>query len=150
MRVQNTVRVVLVAILLAGLGTGCKKKVAVASPPPPAPVQEAPPPPEAPTASLTAEPSTVEAGQRVTLKWSSTNATGATISGIGVVAVAGRQDVRPEKSTTYELVAKGPGGSATASVTVSVMAPLPPIVPPPPPTRSLEDRIASDLSDAYF
>ena len=58
----------------------------------------------------------------------------------------------PAKSTTYELVAKGPGGSAIASATVNVMAPMPPIIPPPAPvaSKSLEDRIASELSDVYF
>ncbi|HLK65232.1 MAG TPA: OmpA family protein [Bryobacteraceae bacterium] len=137
---------------MIGLTSGCRKKVAVAPPAPPS-AQEVPPPaPKAPAASITAEPSTVEAGQAVTLKWSSTDATEAAISGIGSVAVEGRQQVRPENATTYELVAQGPGGSATASVTVNVMAPPPPIILPPAPvaSKSLEDRIAWELSDVYF
>jgi len=134
-----------------GLTSGCKKKVAVAPPAPP-PAQEIPPPtPKSPAATITAEPSMVEPGQPVTLKWCSTDATEATISGLGSVAVEGRQEVRPAKATTYKLVAKGPGGSATASVTVNVMAPPPPIIPPAPvASKSLEDRIASELSDVYF
>jgi peptidoglycan-associated lipoprotein len=152
MRVRCNITLLLVGISLIGLTTGCKKKVAVAPPAPP-PAQEAPPPaPKAPAASITAEPSMVEAGQPVTLKWSSTDATEATISGLGSVAVDGRQEVRPAKATSYELVAKGSGGSATASVTVNVMAPPPQIIPPPAPvpSKSLEDRIASELSDVYF
>ena len=152
MRMRCDLAVLLLGVSLIGLTSGCKKKVAVAPPPPPA-VQEAPPPaPKAPSASITAEPSVVEPGQQVTVKWSSTNATEATISGLGSVAVEGSQEVRPARATTYELVAKGPGGSATASVTVSVMAPPPPINPPPPPvaSKSLEDRIVSELSDVYF
>ena len=102
-------------------------------------------------ASITAEPSMVEAGQPVTLKWSSTDATRSDDLRLGTVAVEGRREVRPENATTYELVAKGPGGSATASVTVTVMAPPPPLIPPAPvASKSLEDRIASELSDVYF
>ena len=152
MRFRCKTTLLLVGMSLLGLTTGCKKKVAVAPPAPP-PAQEAPrPAPKAPAATITAEPSMVEAGQPVTLKWSSTDATEATITGLGTVAVEGRQEVRPEKSTTYELVAKGPGGSVTASVTVNVMATPPPIIPPPAPvaSKSLEDRIASELSDVYF
>lgn len=52
---------ILGVILLAG---ACHKKQ-VATPPPPPP----PPPPPAPTVTLTAEPSTIEKGQSVTLSW---------------------------------------------------------------------------------
>jgi len=152
MRIRRNITVLLLGVSLIGLTSGCKKKVVVATPAPP-PVQEIPiPAPEAPAASITAEPSMVEAGQPVILMWSSANATEATISGLGSVAVEGRQEVRPEKATTYELVATGPGGSVTASVTVNIMAPPPPIIPPPAAvaSKSLEDRIASDISDVYF
>jgi peptidoglycan-associated lipoprotein len=151
MRLKHRLPLIIIGISLVVLAAGCKKKVAVAPPAPPPPVQEAPPPaPAAPTASLSAEPSTIEAGQPVTLAWSSTDATGAVISGIGEVAFEGKQEVRPEKTTTYELVVKGPGGSTTTSATVSVMAPPPPVIVPAPLSKSLEDRIASELSDAYF
>jgi len=152
MRIRCDITVLLLGVSLMGLTSGCKKKVAVAPLAPP-PVQEIPPPaPKAPAATITAEPSMVEPGQPVTLMWFSTDATEVTISGLGSVAVEGRQEVRPAKATMYELVAKGPGGSATASVTVNVMAPPPPIIPPPAPvaSKSLEDRIATELSDVYF
>ena len=152
MRIRYDVTFLLLGLSLIGFTAGCKKKTAVAPPAPP-PSQEAPlPAPPAPTASITVEPSVVEAGQAAMLKWSSTDATAVTVSGLGSVAVEGRQEVRPAKATTYELIAKGPGGSATASVTVSVMAPPPPIIPPPAPaaSKTLEERIASELSDVYF
>jgi len=152
MRVRSNMTLVLVGVCLIGLSTGCKKKVAVA-PPPPAPVQEAPPPaPQPPTASITADPAMVETGQAVTLKWSTSNATTVTISGLGEVTAEGNQEVHPRTAITYELVAKGPGGSATVSATVDVITPPPPIGPPSPPvvTKSLQERITSELSDVYF
>jgi peptidoglycan-associated lipoprotein len=115
-------------------------------------VQEAaPPPPSLPTASLTAEPATIESGQAVTLQWSTTDATAATISSLGTVAVEGKRQVRPEKSITYELVATGAGGTVTASATVTVVRAPPPVVAPPPaPRRSLSDRVEAELGDVYF
>ena len=152
MRVRCDITVLLLGISLIGLTTGCSKKVALAPPAPPPPLQEAPrPTPPGPTASITVEPPVIEAGQAVTLKWSTTNATEVTITAVGAVAVDGKQEVRPAKSTTYELVANGPGGSAAVSASVSVMAPPPPILPPPPVTsKSLQDRVETELGDIYF
>ena len=122
MRIRRNITVLLLGVSLIGLTSGCKKKVVVATPAPPS-VQEIPiPAPEAPAASITAEPSMVEAGQPVTLMWSSANATEATISGLGSVAVEGRQEVRPEKATTYELVATGPGGSGACNIDIACVA----------------------------
>src|SRR5271157_4872619 len=98
----------------------CAKK---AAPPPP------PPPPSmtAPTASLSANPNTLDQGQSTTLSWQTTNATSVSIDGIGPVDPSGSRQVTPAESTTYHLVAKGPGGTqdATARVTVNA-APAPP------------------------
>jgi peptidoglycan-associated lipoprotein len=150
MRIRSSAAGFLLITLIAGTIAGCKKKVVVTPPAPPAVQEPAPPAPSVPTATFTAEPAVVEPGQAVTLKWSSTNASEAKISGVGVVAPEGNREVRPEKSTSYELVVTGPGGSAAASATVTVMPPLPPPAAPPiEVTRSLEDRI-SELSDAYF
>src|SRR5208337_2180053 len=82
----------------------CAKKVA---PPPP------PPPPEAtaPTASLSANPNTINAGQSTTLSWQTTNATDVSIDTIGPVDTSGSRQVSPADSTTYRLIAKGPGGT---------------------------------------
>ena len=69
MQVRWKVTLLVAGVCLVGLSTGCNKKIAVAPPPPPPVVQEAPaPPPQLPTASITAEPGTVEPGQAVTLK----------------------------------------------------------------------------------
>lgn len=142
----------LAGVVLVTLTTGCKKRVAVA-PPAPTPVQEVKAPtPKSPFASITAEPSKVEPGQAVTLKWIATDATEVAISELGLVAVEGKQDVRPVKSTTYELVAKGPGGAVMAYATVEVVAapPLIMIEPPPLDTRSLQQRLEAEVADLYF
>jgi peptidoglycan-associated lipoprotein len=61
--------------------------------------------------------------------------------------------VSPSDSTTYTLTATGAGGTTTASTTVSVSSPPPPPPPPAPataPAKSLEERVTSELQDAYF
>src|SRR5512141_1919566 len=129
----------LATIMLLG---ACKKKVA---PPPPPP----PPPPAAPTASLTANPNTVDKGGSTTLTWQTSNATDVSIDGIGAVQANGSQSVSPTDSTTYHLTAKGSGGTqeATARLTVTQAPP-----PPPPPTPSVtdEDLFAQNIKDVYF
>src|SRR5713226_5173567 len=106
------------AIMMLG---ACKKKVA---PPPPPP----PPPPAAPTASLTANPNSIEKGQSTTLTWQTTNATDVSIDNIGAVQPNGSQQLTPSDSTTYHLTAKGPGGTQEATARVTVTA-LPPAAP---------------------
>jgi peptidoglycan-associated lipoprotein len=81
---------ILSAMLLIG---ACKKKVA---PPPPPP----PPAPSAPTASLSANPNTVDKGQATTLTWQTTNATDVSIDGIGPVEMSGSRSVTPTASLT--------------------------------------------------
>jgi peptidoglycan-associated lipoprotein len=79
-----------------------------------------------PTISLSANPATVDKGVCSTLSWTSTDATTASIdSGVGNVAASGNRDVCPPSTTTYTITAKGPGGSATDSVTVNVTSPAP-------------------------
>jgi len=130
--------VVLGAIMVLG---ACKKKVA---PPPPPP----PPAPSAPTASLTANPNTVDKGQSVSLTWQTTNATDVSIDGIGAVQANGSQQVTPTDSTTYRLTAKGPGGTQDATARVTVNAPQ---APPPPATNLTEEELFSqNAKDIYF
>lgn len=139
---------VLVGILGVVLLAGCAKKK-VAAPPPPPP----PPPPPAPTVTLTAEPSTVEKGQSVTLSWSSENATDLDLQpGVGKVQASGSSGVTPPDSTTYTLTATGPGGSNSATARVTVTVPPPPPPPPPPPkTEVSEDELfGAQVKDAYF
>jgi peptidoglycan-associated lipoprotein len=134
----TTLILVLAAVMMLG---ACKKKVA---PPPPPP----PPPPPAPTASLSANPNTVEKGQAVTLTWQTTNATDVSIDGVGAVQPSGTQQVTPADSTTYHLVAKGSGGTQEATARVTVTAP-----PPPPATTSSlteSELFSQNVKDVYF
>jgi peptidoglycan-associated lipoprotein len=122
--------------------SSCGKKKVEAPPPPP------PPPPAAPTASLSANPSTVQKGQPTTLTWSTENATDVTIEGIGAVQPSGSQSVTPADSTTYRLVAKGAGGTQEATARITVTQPPPP--PPPPPSASEEELFSQNVKDIFF
>jgi peptidoglycan-associated lipoprotein len=133
-----TLTVTLAAILLLG---GCHKK----TPPPPPP---APPPPAAPTASLTANPNTIEKGQSTNLSWETSNATDISIDNVGAVQATGSQQVTPTDSTTYTLTAKGAGGTKTATARVTVTTPPPP--PAPAATPSEEELFGQNVQDVYF
>lgn len=126
------------AVMMLG---ACKKKVA---PPPPPP----PPPPAAPTASISANPATIDKGASTTLTWQTTNATDVSIDGIGAVQPNGSQSVNPTESTTYTLTAKGAGGTQSATTRVTVNQP-----PPPPPAATgptEEELFAQNVKDIYF
>jgi peptidoglycan-associated lipoprotein len=128
----------LAAIMLLG---ACKKKV---TPPPPPP----PPPPAAPTASLSANPNTIEKGQSTTLTWQTTNATDVTL-GPNKVEPNGSASVSPTDSTTFHLTAKGPGGTQDATARVTVTTPPP---PPPPPQQQATDQelFNQNVKDVFF
>jgi peptidoglycan-associated lipoprotein len=132
--------VTLGALLVLG---ACKKKQAPPPPPPP------PPPPAAPTASISVNPSSIQAGQSASLTWQTTNATDVSIDGIGAVQANGSQTVSPSDSTTYHLVAKGAGGTQEATARLTVTQPPPP-PPPPPPTVTDEDLFNQNIKDVYF
>jgi hypothetical protein len=71
--------------------------------------------------SFTAEPSSIQPGQTVTLKWAAVNADRITIDqGVGVVATRGTQTVTPQTTTIYTLRAVGRGGADAQSITVTV------------------------------
>ena len=94
------------------------KPVVVAEKPAPAPVAPAPAPA---SVSVSASPSTVQQGQCATLSWSSSNATSVTIDqGVGSVDANGSKRVCPDHTTQYGVTASGPGGSRSASTTVTV------------------------------
>src|SRR6266851_5342492 len=113
-------RALLVAGLLATIFTaGCKKKP-VPAPPPPAPAPAAPAPAQ-PTVTLSADPASIDRGGSSTLSWSSTNATQLSIApGVGTVNAEGSAKVTPSDSATYTITASGPGGSASATASVTV------------------------------
>lgn len=77
--------------------------------------------------SFTASPSAIIQGQSSTLSWTTSNATSASIGGIGAVDVDGSTTVNPQFTTTYTLTANGLGNQTTTrNVTVTVY--IPPIV----------------------
>jgi hypothetical protein len=73
-----------------------------------------------PTAQISSSAGQIACGGSSRLTWSSTDAAGAQISGLGDVAASGEREVQPKDTTTYTLTATGPGGNATANTTVNV------------------------------
>jgi peptidoglycan-associated lipoprotein len=154
---KRKISIICIAVSMLLLADGCKKKVPPPPPPPP-PVQApapAPPPPAAPAiAQFTAEPSSIQRGESSVLRWEVTGSVSnvAINQGVGTVQATGNTRVSPASSTTYVLTATGPGGSNTASATVSVVTPPPPPPPPPPPApqATMEQRLSSDVQDAFF
>jgi hypothetical protein len=74
----------------------------------------------APTASLSANPTSIVSGSSATLTWSSTNATSCTGTGFSTNAVSGSASVSPTVTTNYSVSCTGTGGTVSASVTVAV------------------------------
>lgn len=76
-----------------------------------------------PTLILTANPSSIAAGQVSQLSWTSTNAATCSASGgwSGAKTTAGNQFVQPAITTTYTLTCTGPGGQVTRQATVTVL-----------------------------
>jgi peptidoglycan-associated lipoprotein len=124
---------------------GCKKKN-VPPPPPPAP------PAAAPKATLSVNPESIQRGQTAKLTWSTTDATGVSIDGIGAVEPNGSKEIAPTVSTTYRLTAQGPGGStdATARLTIVEPPPPPPATVTAPPTPADDALFAQSVKDIYF
>ena len=78
------------------------------------------------TASLVADPFQIEAGEAVTLRWTTSGATSATLDPGGETIAAaelaaGSKTVRPRATTTYLLTADGDAGTASALATVSTV-----------------------------
>ena len=149
-------------VAVALFTAGCGKHTPLPPPPPPAPntgggTSNSGGPsltPGRPIATLTAEPTRIEAGETSYLSWTTTNANDVSINnGIGTVAATGRQAVNPITTTTYTLTANGANGSTTAVATVTITSPPPPPteeIRRPNPTGTLESRVQADLKDAFF
>lgn len=73
-----------------------------------------------PVARLSAATEQIHCGQSSVLNWSSEDAGRLEISQIGEVKESGTESVQPKQTTTYELIAAGPGGTARSSATVAV------------------------------
>lgn len=132
--VNSTVALILVA--------GCAKK------PAPTPVAP-PPPPPSPTASISANPSTVEKGGSTQVTWRTENANDVSIEGLGAVEPNGSKTVTPAQSTSYRLLAKGPGGQQDAVARVTVSEPVAPVAEVAP-SLSDEQWWAQNVQDVYF
>ncbi len=80
--------------------------------------------PTAPTITyFSANPPAVVAGQQAFLSWSSTGGTSASIDqGVGYVPTSGSTTITPVIGVPYTLTVTGPGGSASASVTISAVS----------------------------
>lgn len=139
------VRVLLISFsALALFVAGCHKKV-VAPPTPPPP----PPPAAKPTASLSADRTTINKGESVKLSWTTTDATNVSIAPeVGAVTPQGSTTVTPSASTTYTLTAAGAGGTADATAHITVSAPPPP--PPPAKVATFDELFLKEVRDAYF
>jgi peptidoglycan-associated lipoprotein len=136
--------VALLAIMVAV--SGCKKKMAPLGPNDTAPPTSNSAP--TPVAQLTATPSVVSAGDQVQLSWRTTDATTVSIDGIGDVPTSGVKTVTPTATTKYHLVARGEGGSADATATVTVNAP--PAVSVPTTSMSAEDEFKANVQDIFY
>src|SRR3989338_6635245 len=76
-------------------------------------------PQQAPSCTISANPSSVQYGGSSTLTWNSTNATSANLTGVGSVATNGSHSVvNIYGTTTYTLNVTRPGGSTDCQTTV--------------------------------
>jgi peptidoglycan-associated lipoprotein len=90
----------------------------------------------------------ISAGDQAQLTWHTVDATSVSIDGIGDVPTSGVKSVTPTQTTTYHLVARGSGGTADASATVTVNAP--PAVQVPTNTMSAEEEFKANVQDIFF
>jgi peptidoglycan-associated lipoprotein len=102
----------------------------------------------APAAQITATPAVISAGDQVVLSWRTADATTISIDGIGDVPSSGVRTVTPTSSTSYHLVATGPGGTTDATARVTVNSA--PAVMVPSSSMSLEEEFKSQVQDAFF
>jgi outer membrane protein OmpA-like peptidoglycan-associated protein len=73
-----------------------------------------------PTAQLSTTTAQLNCGDASQLNWTSSDAARVEITPVGPVANSGQQSIQPTQTTTYNLTATGPGGTATSSATVNV------------------------------
>ncbi|MGA2572016.1 MAG: peptidoglycan-associated lipoprotein Pal [Terracidiphilus sp.] len=144
MKFRNSLSAATLLLIALTAISGCSKK-----PQPLPPAQEtAPTAAPAPTAQLTATPTVISAGDQVQLSWRTTDATTIYIEGIGDLPSVGVKTVLPAQSTTYHLVARGEGGSADATASVTVNAP--PAISVPATTVSEADEFNARVQPIFF
>ena len=90
--------------------------------------------------TFTRDDATIERGESTRIRWTTSNATGVTLNG-AAVNQDGSMLVSPTADTDYELIANGPGGPVSQTITVEVTEP-----PPPPTDPEVVSFAASDTS----
>ena len=139
-----------VAVTAMATLSGCHKKASGVNPASLGPTTDTTA--AAPTATISADPLSIDLGQSVVLNWRTSNATSVSIDGIGQVPVNGTQTVSPSNSTNFHLVAKNDGGSTEANVRVTVRVAAAPSAP----TGETAGDMGSDAAfhaavpDAFF
>jgi peptidoglycan-associated lipoprotein len=134
------------AVAASLLVTACNKKPLTTTDR--TPVTAAAPPPR-PTITFQADPTSIAKGETSTLSWSTTNATQVTIAPeVGTVTAEGSTKVTPADSVTYTLSASGPGGSADASVRITIAEAA--NNEPTNEDRNLDRIFGTNVKDAYF
>ncbi|MEJ2211044.1 MAG: CARDB domain-containing protein [Anaerolineae bacterium] len=118
------------------------------------PLPTVPPPPQ--IEYFQASPASITAGDCTTLQWGQVNfATQASIQpDLGGIATPGSQQVCPRETTGYTLTAIGPGGTTTATTTVTVVGGLPDLridsisFEPSPPVQGQETVVRITIRNA--
>jgi len=110
---MRKILLLMLPIVLLGLCAGCSSGSTNSTDNTSAPVID----------TFTATPETIDSGQISTLSWTTRNATSCTLNGMPVPD-HWITTVTPETTTTYTLRATGPGGTASRSITVTVVEPI--------------------------
>lgn len=135
-------------VLLLSLGaSACGHK---APPPPPVAPAASAAPAAAPTITLQASPTAINAGGSSTLTWASTNAVRVELNG-EAVNLNGSQPVSPTQSTDYQAIATNADGTtANAAVRITVSEPPPPKAAPAPAAENISTLFNENVRDAFF
>ena len=101
-----------------------------------------------PSATLTATPNTIEAGETSTLSWTTTGATSATLNPGGLTIpvtelAMGDEDVTPDETTTYELTARNSEGILATAITDVTVG------DDPPPPITIDSFTVDDPTPAH-
>jgi len=95
-----------------------------------------------------AQPSTVRAGEPVTLTWAAFNSDNMSIDQcVGTIPARGSRTVTPTFTTTYTLTAKGRGGNDKRSITVTVSGSNPAAASAQPPCTDVKDQPIPRMGD---
>ena len=105
------------------------------------PVLAAPAPPGLTVSMI---PDHLTEGEATTLHWQAENATSVQLEGLGTFGPVGSLNLKPGMSTTYTVVAQGPGGTTARSATVTVAQSAPSLAAQQSPQQSaqmMEQRV---------